>query len=355
MKMKKIEFTVQFVTPAFLGNAEQSAQWRTPPFKTLLRQWWRVLNAHLSVSDLRKKEGQTFGAALDDTGLQSRVRLRLDSWSNGKMKEWPSDPTTPHKEVRNGMSIGSHLYLGYGPLRSASGTKLKGNAAIQANESGNLSLICDVKKVPMLDTHLVDVMQLAHWFGTLGGRSRNGWGSAQFTSKNQNLMSFDQLVHSPLIDKITMPLSDCLNFDYPGALGSDSSGLLLWKAKMVSDSWENAMKELARIKIALRTSFSLAGHSRGGSLEDRHVLSYPLTTNHDTRDYDKNARLPNQLRFKVHKTSDGKYMPVAFHFPVKTPESVLAKNAKSFNKQEQLVVWQQAHKKMDELMTRITQ
>lgn len=39
--MKKLEYQVSFTTPAFLGNAEQQAQWRTPPFKALIRQWWR--------------------------------------------------------------------------------------------------------------------------------------------------------------------------------------------------------------------------------------------------------------------------------------------------------------------------
>ncbi|MCE2461531.1 MAG: hypothetical protein J4F38_12235 [Pseudomonadales bacterium] len=40
--MRQMKYEVKFLTPAFLGNAEQSGQWRTPPFKALLRQWWRV-------------------------------------------------------------------------------------------------------------------------------------------------------------------------------------------------------------------------------------------------------------------------------------------------------------------------
>jgi CRISPR-associated protein Cmr1 len=39
-RMVKQTYTVRFVTPAFLGNVEQQGQWRTPPFKALLRQWW---------------------------------------------------------------------------------------------------------------------------------------------------------------------------------------------------------------------------------------------------------------------------------------------------------------------------
>lgn len=45
MRMTTLTYQVSFNTPAFLGNAEQQAQWRTPPFKALLRQWWRVVKA----------------------------------------------------------------------------------------------------------------------------------------------------------------------------------------------------------------------------------------------------------------------------------------------------------------------
>ena len=41
--MEKLEYKVSFLTPAFLGNAGQEGQWRSPPFKALLRHWWRVV------------------------------------------------------------------------------------------------------------------------------------------------------------------------------------------------------------------------------------------------------------------------------------------------------------------------
>ncbi|MCB1974852.1 MAG: hypothetical protein KDE65_10450 [Burkholderiaceae bacterium] len=40
--MKTYRYQLSFTTPAFLGNASQQAQWRTPPIKGLLRQWWRA-------------------------------------------------------------------------------------------------------------------------------------------------------------------------------------------------------------------------------------------------------------------------------------------------------------------------
>ena len=43
--MLTLLYTLSFNTPAFLGNADQQAQWRTPPIKALIRQWWRVVKA----------------------------------------------------------------------------------------------------------------------------------------------------------------------------------------------------------------------------------------------------------------------------------------------------------------------
>ena len=66
--MQQREYTVRFTTPAFPGNAEQSGQWRTPPFKALLRQWWRVAWAasnqfNVNVTEMRQAEGLLFGNA----------------------------------------------------------------------------------------------------------------------------------------------------------------------------------------------------------------------------------------------------------------------------------------------------
>lgn len=38
--MKELSYKVTFTTPAFLGNAEQNAQWRTPPFKVSRFSLW---------------------------------------------------------------------------------------------------------------------------------------------------------------------------------------------------------------------------------------------------------------------------------------------------------------------------
>lgn len=34
--MTTLQYEIRFVTPAFLGNAKQNGQWRTPPFNALI-------------------------------------------------------------------------------------------------------------------------------------------------------------------------------------------------------------------------------------------------------------------------------------------------------------------------------
>ena len=147
--MIKLEYQVKFTTPAFLGNAEQDGQWRTPPFKALLRQWWRVAFAAgrhddpALVADMRRHEGELFGVAADGEGdsRKSQIRIRLSRWDLGRQKTWQTLHPVAHPEVR--FPVDSGLYLGYGPVtlpRGASQPKLKGNAAVQAGESATLSL-----------------------------------------------------------------------------------------------------------------------------------------------------------------------------------------------------------------------
>lgn len=101
--MKTYKYKLSFFTPAFLGNASQQAQWRTPPLKALLRQWWRVAVApqvRYNPDTLRQREAELFGVAADGgDSHQSLVRLRLEHWNEGKLKDWPRHGTVTHPEV----------------------------------------------------------------------------------------------------------------------------------------------------------------------------------------------------------------------------------------------------------------
>jgi CRISPR-associated protein Cmr1 len=123
------KYDVQFVTPGFVGGADQSGEWRSPPFKALLRQWWRVVWWHTvkdpTLQALRKAEGDLFGWAADTEkkAKKSQVLLRLESWKQGSQTDQDFNkirfPEIEHPEVKDRQGtprrIAASLYLGYGP------------------------------------------------------------------------------------------------------------------------------------------------------------------------------------------------------------------------------------------------
>ncbi|MDP2095886.1 MAG: hypothetical protein Q8K50_18640 [Hydrogenophaga sp.] len=342
--MQTRQHHIQFHTPAFLGDATQSGRWRTPPFKAQLRQWWRVAYAaqqqyRVNVGEMRDIEGHLFGHAWlesdrDEKGekvaaRRSEVRIRLSRWDEGQLKSWLAANKINHPEV--GM-VDSNLYVGYGPVVLPRGSRepsLKANAAIQAKEHAEFSIAFPHDQATLLD----HTLQLMHQYGTVGGRSRNGWGSYSLTPKADKPLATNA--------KPSRPLADCLQLDWPHAIGTDAAGALIWQTQPHQD-WAGLMRTLAQIKIALRTqaAFKFPHEKPDGQIHDRHWLSYPVTR-HSVNDWNrKNLRLPNQLRFKVRPTADG-LVGVIFHMPHQPPTD--------FRPHPQTIerIWRQVHSDLD--------
>lgn len=348
MTMIELRYRMSFTTPAFLGNAGQAGQWRTPPVKALLRQWWRVAYAadhqgRVSVAAMRVAEGQLFGVAADREGdsRKSRLRLRLSHWKLGALKSWDGleQSPVPHPEVeRTGYKVGPHAYLAFGPLDGRGGTKLsdKVNAAIAAKDEAEL-LIAFPENVEA--DRLRIALRMLNQYGTLGGRSRNGWGSFSLTP-------FDGSPAFPtvLTPSLTLAWKDALAHDWPQAIGKDDKGPLIWQTDAMPD-WRAAMRRLAEVKIALRTykAFEFPHARPDGQVHPRHWLSYPVT-NHEVFDWKRQGlRLPNSLRFKVRVDDAGKLRGVIFHMPCKPPAAFAPND-------EQLArIWKQVHQHLDVL------
>ena len=356
--MLTLHYTLSFNTPAFLGNAEQQAQWRTPPIKALIRQWWRVVKApqvRFNVAELRTAEGALFGSASDDGAEKSHrslLRLRLAGWDEGKLTSWPvGEPKEKHPEVN--FPVGTELYLGFGPLEndkaskgSALGTsKSSGQkrTAIDDKAKAELRLMFPVAYEPELHTTL----QLVAWFGTLGSRSRNGWGALQLT--NEHLKPLTRANLGSLA--VTRTLSECLQEEWPHAIGTDTTGPLVWKTRVTGD-WRNVMKELARIKIAFRTqpTLSLAGVA-SGAFSGRHVLAYPVTRHSvNGSEWDGQGRLANQIRFKLFRENN-QLIGVIAHLPCRLPAGMAAQVRTDETSQRS--VWQAVHAVLDANATRL--
>ena len=333
MVMQKRSCDLKFSNPAFLGDAEQNGAWRTPPIKALLRQWWRVAyaahrNFQVEIEQMRQKEAALFGHADTGGASQSLVRLRLDRWSDGKLAkaQWQAGNPVSHQEVKR--KVDALLYMGYGPVTLPKGAQqatLKTNAAIQAEESAVLRLAYPEEHGELLE----QALWLMDRFGTLGGRSRNGWGSFSLRGDTQLTRKL------PLRD-----WTECLDCDWPHAIGKDDAGALIWQTRQQAD-WKQVMVELAKIKIGLRTQFLFTTGKNAPKAEARHWLSYPVT-NHSVAAWGNNFRLPNSLRFKVVRPAgNGPLFGVIFHVPC-LPPPAFSPNLKAIKE-----VWGQVHQFLD--------
>lgn len=357
--MRFIDYTIRFVTPAFLGDANQQGAWRTPPFKALLRQWWRVAVASDCNYDhhrIREKEGRLFGHAWLSTqtsrqktwAMKSRVLLRLKSWRSGELLNWEDDRfKVSHPEVDvGGGKIDPFLYLGYGPLFYRKGTKLKEKTAIAAGETAKLSIGFPQEEMTMLS----DALQLMHWFGTVGSRSRNGWGSFIMDGEGiDNLGPFS--ADRALLQRMTRPLDECLQQEWPHALGIDKNRLLIWRTRNRRQSWKEVMRELAKVKIDFRVGlpFVVNKGKNAGGIDKRHVLAYPVT-NHSVTEWGRKERLANQIRFKVIKDKGG-FFGLVYHLPCRVPRTLLDRlnpNARKWVQEQELSIWREVHVRLDE-------
>lgn len=383
---------VSFNTPAFLGNAEQAAQWRTPPFKALLRQWWRVGRAASVGYDHRRlleAESRLFGTAGEkgsDAG-RSLVQIRLSRWDAGSGTRLPRVEEVRHPEVnhhsmpappggQSGRMVGSLLYLGFGPV-----TVHKTRSFIEPGESAQLHVRVRREHAEEIEK----AIQLAAWFGTLGSRSRNGWGSVQIAAEplKTNVDPTDaDLSAAGVLRPLSQALGDRLASDWGHAVAQDSQGrACAWRvfdhaqrnpdgtgSYQGFESWRDAMVRLARIRIGVRTQFKFNSGKPHDRVEDRHILAYPVT-NHDLRGK-QDARLANQLCFKVikqvikRKDSDAqadRYLGLIYHTPHTMPAAFFAgrdglrPGAGSIQKpslEQQLDVWGRVHAWLDGVGTR---
>ena len=371
--MIQYAYQVRFNTPAFLGDANHAGQWRTPPFKALLRQWWRVVhapNVNFDVDALRRDEGRMFGVAADGgNSRKSMVQLRLSKWEMGEMDSWQRDDRLPHPEVTNAqgnvMNIGVQLYLGYGPLAFGdTGRRAQNGAPVRdtiLNRNPLRTAIADdacqlLRVIVCCSDHeeIRRAAELSAWFGTLGSRSRNGWGSFQF-EPHRNTPPIPPLTASTLA-KVLRPLNECLQLDWPHAIGADEQGPLVWKTSP-TENWREVMKDLARGKIAFRTQPGLSFENTAqGQFAKRHLLAYPVTHHKvNGAGWDNQGRLGNQLRFKV--CNDGNHWyGVMVHLPCGLPthmRDALPVNQRNALGETALKTWQLVHNVLDQHFDRV--
>lgn len=77
--MYNIIFECEVVTPMFIYGADKkTTELRPPSIKGVMRFWWRAINGHLSIDELRKKEAQIFGGSGDNEG-KSKIIVKFNN------------------------------------------------------------------------------------------------------------------------------------------------------------------------------------------------------------------------------------------------------------------------------------
>jgi CRISPR-associated protein Cmr1 len=81
--VKRLTFDLEFITPAFIGGANQQAELRPASFVGLLRWWWRALKGECNIENLREEEVKIFGGIAknprkEEIKMASPVYLRVE-------------------------------------------------------------------------------------------------------------------------------------------------------------------------------------------------------------------------------------------------------------------------------------
>lgn len=323
-----LQVSVEFLTPTFLGGADQNAELRAAPFKNLLRQWWRVAvgSQYPNHKEMLKAEGDLFGSVLDDSKASaSKVRLELRPGDDFRIDQSGLNfGQTPHPEVR-AKSVSNALYLGYGPV-STHGVK----TYIAPDSKAELTLCLPKNCVP----ELLLVLAYIDAFGTLGSRCRNGWGSIVLSGQNFRRQAAATLPAQDWQPQVNGGQARA----YPAHLGRDQRGLLCWEVNPAPKTWKTAMQELATIYMNLRTSTNIAPNG----LQKRHILGYPVT-NHPIDTWGKkDGRMPSQLRLMVKRNEENHLVGRILHLPHRLP-----KQWEPQRLGQETEVWQAIHQRLD--------
>ena len=188
--MQTITFECEVITPMFLAGADGvTPELRPASIKGALRFWWRALNGHLGLDEMRRIEGNVFGSTSQRSALIIMIEqhLRYDGVSKKSLLPHKGGSTTPNFSINESFTLKLSL------TREDRGMDIGG-----------------VKSLFILTCVL----------GGLGKRSRRGFGGFKINKIKQNNM-------------------DWIDYNMPSDLGSIFS--LLPSAYFKNDSITNSI------------------------------------------------------------------------------------------------------------------
>lgn len=162
--MESIIFECEVITPMFLSGADgQTPELRPPSIKGALRFWWRAMNGHLSLRELKEREGRIFGST-DCGRSQFIIGIEKNMVWDGRFKANP----LPHKQR-------SWTIPAFEPNQTFAIRLMMREKVVDKNG-----------KVIFTFEQLKNLFVLTSILGGLGKRVRRGFGSFQILRARQN-------------------------------------------------------------------------------------------------------------------------------------------------------------------------
>lgn len=230
-KIAPLRYTLEVVTPMFLAGADQhqirGEGLRGSSLKASLRWWWRATTTESLTTDLRIAEADLFGDTDRGRGLQVQATCHAATWS---ISEKP-------------LASGSLGYLlGQGLFHFRDGVT---RPAIQPGSRFDIRL---TPKTGSEDRFPI-VIEAFNLFGSLGARSRRGFGSTSIV--NDPLQPHDLADYKRRISSFLSKFTSADTLKSWSHLGKGS------RCEVVGQdfaTWEEAHRKVGDILLAYRQS-----------------------------------------------------------------------------------------------------
>ncbi len=156
----------------FLSGADGSTpELRPPSIKGALRFWWRAMNGHLSLEELKKRESEIFGGTEPAQRSKIIVRVGKRNLKNEVTKQKDFLPKGYSVNVGSG-TMHAVDYLAYG-IENFDPQKSFNREYLRSQKEFDLILSFPED----LQENILKTLSVFSHFGGLGAKSRNGLGS----------------------------------------------------------------------------------------------------------------------------------------------------------------------------------
>jgi len=288
---ERLTFDVEVLTPMFLGGADMNAELRGASFKGVLRYWWRMLNPGLKADELFEKESRIFGSGGDKDSGKSNVRLwveadRLEVLNKPMPKVSCGDSSIDQKR----RPVDMLKYLAYGVL---GGDKEDDRKLSYIEPKQHFTLNIDVGNSNYIQ-EIKDAMSLLIYFGGLGAKTRNGFGSIGI---------IDDKALKSRAEALSKTGQNAPVSDYP-AFSKDTR---LFQIEKKEQSWDKSLCILGNIYRKARLDLESKVYDKR-----QYIASPVMVDKKNVSDFSRHAK---SFHLIVNKPNNGEFISSILYVP----------------------------------------